>query len=566
MATIQSLVVFKVRLEVCTIEPNRQHGIHFKLCPASDHHPAHQPAINAVVAVNLAGVIRSPIALYLSLSEGNRGQTQSRRAKEKAPASTVAPADEDDGPQPEISPAPNTTKKLAIHWEGAYSACTSWLIAWCKTNDDAHIKLFSDSVKDAKDQGRKKKQSSTPKETYYLQLTNAIFSNDEDPEVWRLFQTKPGALIKPVQTWFGTCFSLKRKYNEFNKSLKQTGTGLTYNELQKNLQTKTLIDSQLNKFPWWPDLHGWWRTNPAYNTVFSTIDPGQNHESAALQHFCIPDHEDAQLPADENEPKEDADIEDGEIIDMGDVDTNVDACQEDINPVDTTNANAAGQVDDNIKMEQSDQFIHVQQAPTFSSFLSSTPGFFHGSTSTGSYTSLPRLRPPIAPISTCYFDQDAISLNSPEPPPDDQSDSQYSFFSGFKEPTSNHNTTPHDSDSDISTSNAMNHLQVDSHKASPCRGCPGSQIMKLSGGTTRSASPQSPQATLFHPPSHKCTNNNQASTTAAAEQLSETAQVLIQQVGKKCDGCVEYDHYKRMKLETSGKSKFFLTPLMVTCR
>ncbi|KAG2135036.1 hypothetical protein BD769DRAFT_1352934, partial [Suillus cothurnatus] len=80
------------------------------------------------------------------------------------------------------------------------SACTSWLIAWCKANDDAHIKLFSDSVKDAKEQGRKKKQSGTPKETYYSQLANAIFSNNEDPEVWLLFQTKPGTLIKPVQT------------------------------------------------------------------------------------------------------------------------------------------------------------------------------------------------------------------------------------------------------------------------------------------------------------------------------------------------------------------------------
>ncbi|KAG2063470.1 hypothetical protein BDR04DRAFT_1037841 [Suillus decipiens] len=103
-----------------------------------------------------------------------------------------------------ISPAPNTKKKLAIHWEGAYSACTSCLIAWCKANDDTCIKLFSDSVKDAKEQGRKKKQSATPKETYYSQLTNAIFSNDEDPQVWLLFQTELGALIKPVQTQFGT--------------------------------------------------------------------------------------------------------------------------------------------------------------------------------------------------------------------------------------------------------------------------------------------------------------------------------------------------------------------------
>jgi hypothetical protein len=55
-------------------------------------------------------------------------------------------------------------------------------------------------VKDAKQQGRKKKQSGPPKETYYSQLANAIFLNNEDPEVWLLFQTKLGTLIKPVQT------------------------------------------------------------------------------------------------------------------------------------------------------------------------------------------------------------------------------------------------------------------------------------------------------------------------------------------------------------------------------
>ncbi|KAG2135035.1 hypothetical protein BD769DRAFT_1664982 [Suillus cothurnatus] len=239
---------------------------------------------------------------------------------------------------------------------------------------------------------------------------------------------------------FNTRFGmLKRKYNEFNKSLKQTGAGLTYDELQKNPHTKTLIDSQLNKFPWWPDLHGWWRTNPTYNTVFSTADSGQNYESATLQHFCVPDREDAQLPADENELQEDANIEDGEIIDTGDIDTNVD-----------TNANVAGQLDDDIVMEPSDH-----------------PQFFCGSTSTGLYTSLPRPHPPITPISTNCSDPNVILLNSPDPPPDVQPDSQYSFYSSFKKPTSNYNTTPHDSDSDVSTTNAMKSLRVDSHKASP---------------------------------------------------------------------------------------------------
>ncbi|KAG2054278.1 hypothetical protein BDR06DRAFT_884472, partial [Suillus hirtellus] len=109
------------------------------------------------------------------------------------------------------------------------------LIAWCKANNDACIKLFLDSVKDVKDQGRKKKQSGIPKETYYLQLASSIFSNDEDPETQLLFSQNPNAFIKPVQTQFRI---LRKKYNEFNKALKQSGAGMTYEDLQKDPETK----------------------------------------------------------------------------------------------------------------------------------------------------------------------------------------------------------------------------------------------------------------------------------------------------------------------------------------
>lgn len=139
-------------------------------------------------------------------ARGARGQTQSRHAsaKGKAPAGAIASVDEDNTSQITSSAAPpaNTTRK-PIQWEKAHSARTSRLIAWCRDNEDSRIKLFSDSVKDAKDQGRKKKQSGIPKETYYLQLADSIFANDEDPEMRLLFQQNPKAFIKPVQTRFG---------------------------------------------------------------------------------------------------------------------------------------------------------------------------------------------------------------------------------------------------------------------------------------------------------------------------------------------------------------------------
>ncbi|KAG2335706.1 hypothetical protein BDR05DRAFT_1006541 [Suillus weaverae] len=202
-------------------------------------------------------------------------------------------------------------------------------------------------------------------------------------------------------------------------------------------------------------------------------------------------------------------------------------------------------------MGQSDQFSQVQHALASSCSSSLAPSLVRGSTSEGSYAPLPHLRPPITPISTHYSDRNVISLNSPEPQHDDESNGQYSFFSSFKKPTSNRDTPPHNSDSDISASNAMRGLQVAAHKASPSRGRPAPHIMKLSGASTRSTSPQSSHATSSHPPSLKRANNDQASTAATtAEQLSETAWALIQQVSEKRDGRVEHKRYKRMKLES----------------
>ncbi|KAG1903355.1 uncharacterized protein F5891DRAFT_947311 [Suillus fuscotomentosus] len=77
----------------------------------------------------------------------------------------------------------DTSKKCTIHWEGVRSARTEHLLTWCKENEDARIKLFSDSAKDAKEQGRKKKQSGTSRDVVYSQVAQAVFSNDEDLEV-----------------------------------------------------------------------------------------------------------------------------------------------------------------------------------------------------------------------------------------------------------------------------------------------------------------------------------------------------------------------------------------------
>ena len=80
-----------------------------------------------------------------------------------------------------------------------------------------------------------------------------------------------------------------------------------------------LTETKLQAFPWWPDLHGWWRTNPAFNTAFSTADPGQDFASAALQHFQVSSCQDLGLPCvpSDDDNADGSDIEDGEIADVG---------------------------------------------------------------------------------------------------------------------------------------------------------------------------------------------------------------------------------------------------------
>ncbi|KAG0692198.1 hypothetical protein DFH29DRAFT_818008, partial [Suillus ampliporus] len=181
-----------------------------------------------------------------------------------------------------------------IHWEKKNSPHTAHLIEWCKINQDARLKIFSDSAKDAKEEGRTCQQMTTQKNTYMQQLAASVFIDDEDPKVREYFQAHPLAFVKPIQvlpcppmpTWLlRRCFRLRKKYNEINLQLGQTGAGLSFEELNENEKTKTLLDRLLQTFPWWVDLHGWWRTNPAYNTSFSTADPGQDFAAEAMDVF-----------------------------------------------------------------------------------------------------------------------------------------------------------------------------------------------------------------------------------------------------------------------------------------
>ncbi|KAI6043147.1 hypothetical protein EDC04DRAFT_2891416 [Pisolithus marmoratus] len=100
-----------------------------------------------------------------------------------------------------------------------------------------------------------------------------------------LYSQYPSLFIKLIKNHFQFHFRLHKKYNEANKSLGTMGAGLTTAKLQERLEMKKLLDKIVTNFPWWEDLHGFWRTNPSYNRVFSTADPGQDFAVSAQQYF-----------------------------------------------------------------------------------------------------------------------------------------------------------------------------------------------------------------------------------------------------------------------------------------
>ncbi|KAG1848346.1 hypothetical protein C8R48DRAFT_778855 [Suillus tomentosus] len=380
------------------------------------------------------------------------------------------------GVQAGVSASTDTGKKCTNYWEG----------------------LFSDSAKDAKEQGRKKKQSRTSRDTFYSQVAQA-----EDPK----------AFIKPVSTHLST---LKKKYNEFNKELKQSGAGKAYAELQEDPTMKSLIDTKLEKFPWWPELHGWWRTNPAFNYAFSTADTGQDFASAALEHFTI--SKQPQAPAAGNDDTHtDEDAEDGEIVE--------------ISAHTTGDAGIIDAPDD----------MMVDQPPSMESFESPlsapSPLLFldHGPSDTPNSFSLAPLphwyqRPQPPPITTSNT-HSMISLNSPEhsPVPNQSTTHNSPFFSDFKD-------------------RALQSLRVSSLKGSRASSPSLSTKQSCARAPTQSASPQSSR-----PPSssRKCPGGSTLDqTSAAADRMSQTTDSLMTHLNSKHEDCVEHEHYKRMKLET----------------
>ena len=91
-------------------------------------------------------------------------------------------------------------RMMHISWT---TAQTEWLLDWLEENPVNWQKLFSDSTKDAKDEGWQKHVAKGTKSEFHKLIAFFVFSVDVDKEVWDDFAVNGGNYTKSIDNYLG---------------------------------------------------------------------------------------------------------------------------------------------------------------------------------------------------------------------------------------------------------------------------------------------------------------------------------------------------------------------------
>jgi hypothetical protein len=122
----------------------------------------------------------------------------SKRAHTKGGKATVnsvgsAASSDDEGLQ-----SGKRLKARRIYWSASR---TELLLDWLDENPEERQKLFSDSSKDAKDEGRRKRMAKSPKSEFHKMIAAFIFSADSDADTRADFHANPISYAKSVDNY-----------------------------------------------------------------------------------------------------------------------------------------------------------------------------------------------------------------------------------------------------------------------------------------------------------------------------------------------------------------------------
>ncbi|KAJ6548524.1 hypothetical protein B0H19DRAFT_1074377 [Mycena capillaripes] len=175
---------------------------------------------------------------------------------------------------------PGKPQRQLVNW-AKNRQWTDSLVTYLSDNPDFRRKLFSDSTAEAKKEQRLKLVAKDGKSAQYAVLAKFIF--EEDPKEQARYLNDPSKYATSVETRIRR---LKKEYKVHIEVLGATGAGLQPGDVEPGSNVASLIDRIVASWPWWTELHSFWRELPSYNPIgVQSSQPGTDHASAAADLF-----------------------------------------------------------------------------------------------------------------------------------------------------------------------------------------------------------------------------------------------------------------------------------------
>ena len=180
-----------------------------------------------------------------------KSSKRTRKPTTKAADPTANTVTTSDSEQPQTSK--QAPKARRIHWNVAR---TEWLLDWLEENPEDRQKLFSDSSKDAKEEGWRKRVAKSTKSEFHKMIAVAVFSVDDDTNIRVDFHSNPVNYTKSIDNYitrlvffclytYSMClhslYRLRKEYRSFNEKLGQTGAGLRYEDIEEGSNLQNLV-------------------------------------------------------------------------------------------------------------------------------------------------------------------------------------------------------------------------------------------------------------------------------------------------------------------------------------
>jgi hypothetical protein len=132
-------------------------------------------------------------------SAPKRARKPSSKVTESAQNPLIDSSGEEDDTSQPLQPA-KVRRTIRISWT---TARTERLLDWLEENPVDRHKLFSDSTKDAKDEGRRKRVAKGTKSEFHKLIAIFVFSVDADKDVRDDFAANSGNYTKSVDNYLG---------------------------------------------------------------------------------------------------------------------------------------------------------------------------------------------------------------------------------------------------------------------------------------------------------------------------------------------------------------------------